>query len=65
MVPNRGKLVKEGDELVLKQDGRMVGFMTLDLYFDLKEKTDFVVYLDVMSSDNKEELVTREIMDPS
>uniref|UniRef100_A0A7S4RZZ6 Uncharacterized protein n=1 Tax=Ditylum brightwellii TaxID=49249 RepID=A0A7S4RZZ6_9STRA len=64
MVPKRGVLKQEGDELVLRAEGKQVGFLTLDLFFDLKQNTDFVVYLDVMSGGNEQEIVTREIMKP-
>ena len=50
----RGTISVDGDEMVLRPDkGDSTGFLTLDLNFDLGEKSDFVVYMEAISDDDQ------------
>ena len=50
----RGTIVADGDEMVLRPDeGDSAGYLTLDLNFDLGEKSDFVVYMEAISDDDQ------------
>ena len=59
----RGTLLVEDDELVLRPDeGDFAGYLTLDLNFELEEKSDFVVYMEAMSDDDQ---LLRKILLPN
>lgn len=50
----RGTILVDEDELILRPDSDdFPGYLTLDLNFDLDEKSDFVVYMEAISDDDQ------------
>jgi len=58
----RAKLVTEGDELIIRPNGRGAGFLTLSLNFKIQEKTDLTIFMEAISDDDQ---LVRDIKLPS